>query len=44
MTSRLMNTAHEIASDLYEAGVINAVTMREYDSLALSPLDELSPV
>lgn len=41
--SRLMTTAHDIASDLYDAGVINAVTMREYDALALAPVDELSP-
>jgi DNA-binding transcriptional regulator YiaG len=44
MTSRLMNTAHKIASDLYEADVISAVTMREYEALALAPVDELSPV
>lgn len=43
MTSRLMNTAHEIANDLYEAGVIDAVTMREYESLALTPVAKLSP-
>lgn len=44
MKSRLMDAAHEIASDLYEAGLINAVTMREYHTLALSPVDELSPI
>ena len=43
MTSRLMNTAHEIANDLYEAGVIDAVTMREYEGLVLSPVPKLSP-
>jgi putative transcriptional regulator len=43
MTSRLMNTAHEIANDLYEAGVIDAVTMREYESLALAPVAKLTP-
>jgi putative transcriptional regulator len=42
MTSRLMNTAHEIASDLYEAGIIDSVTMREYDALAISPVVEFS--
>lgn len=42
MTSRLMNTAHELASDLYEAGVIDAVTMREYEGLVLSPVAKLS--
>ncbi|MBP9727731.1 MAG: DNA-binding protein [Gammaproteobacteria bacterium] len=44
MRNLLMNTAHEIASDLHETGVINAVTMREYDALALTPVDELSPI
>lgn len=43
MTNRLMNTAHEIASDLYEAGVIDAVTMREYEALTLTPVDDFSP-
>lgn len=43
MANRLMSTAHEIASDLYEAGVINAVTMREYEALTLTPVDDLTP-
>ena len=43
MTNCLMNTAHEIASDLYEAGVIDAVTMREYKALTLTPIEDLSP-
>ncbi len=42
MTSRLMNTAHEIANDLYEAGVIDAITMREYEALTLTPIDDLN--
>lgn len=28
---------------LYEAGVIDAVTMREYDALTLTPVNDLSP-
>lgn len=43
MTNRLMNTAHEIACDLYEAGIIDAITLREYDALILAPVNELSP-
>jgi putative transcriptional regulator len=37
-----MNTAHEIANDLYEAGVIDAITMREYEALTLTPIDDLN--
>ncbi len=39
----LSETAHEMATDLYEAGVIDAVTMREYDSLCIPDVIELSP-
>ena len=39
MTSRLMTTAYEIANDLYEAGIIDAATMREYEGLAFSPVE-----
>lgn len=35
MASRLRKTAFEIANDLYQAGVIDAVTMREYEALIL---------
>ena len=27
-----LEVAHEMANDLYEAGVIDAVTMREYEA------------
>ncbi len=32
MEKTLLEVAHEMASDLYEAGVIDAVTMSEYES------------
>ncbi len=38
----LLDVAHEMAADLYEAGVINAVTMREYESICIPPVRELS--
>ncbi len=38
----LLEVAHEIATDLYEAGVIDAVTMREYESVCIPPVHELS--
>ena len=43
MDKSLLDVAHEIANDLYEAKVIDAVTMREYKSLCIPPVYELSP-
>lgn len=43
MKKTLLETAHEMANDLYEAGVIDAVTMREYEALCIPPIQELSP-
>ena len=40
--SNLLKTAHEIAKGLYEADVIDATTMREFDALCLPPVKELS--
>ena|SRR3990167_8389858 len=31
MKKKLLDVAHEIATDLYKAGVINAQTMRDFD-------------
>lgn len=43
MKKSLLEVAHEMATDLYEAGVIDAVTMREYESVCIPPVRELSP-
>lgn len=44
MKKSLRETAYEIANDLYEAGVIDAVTMREYEQRCKIPIvHELSP-
>ncbi len=43
MKKNLMEVAHELATDLYEAGVIDAVTMRDYDALCIPPVHELKP-
>jgi len=43
MKQSLLDIAHEMANDLYGAGVIDAVTLREYDALCISPTRELSP-
>lgn len=39
----VLETAHEMAKGLYEAKIINATTMREFDMLCLVPVKELSP-
>jgi putative transcriptional regulator len=38
----MIAVAHEMATGLYKAGVINAVTMREFDGLCLPPVKQLS--
>lgn len=38
----LLEAAHEMAKGLYEANVIDATTMREFDTLCLPPVKELS--
>jgi putative transcriptional regulator len=40
--SGLMENAHEMAKGLYEAGIIDSMTMREFDVLCLPPVKELS--
>lgn len=42
MNKRMLETAHDMAKGLYDAGVIDATTMREYDGLCLPPIKELS--
>ncbi len=41
--NRLLDAAHEIASDLHSVGAIDKVTMREYDASCLKPVPDLSP-
>jgi putative transcriptional regulator len=43
MNKKLVEVAHEIANDLYEAGVINAITLREYEGLCVPAVRELKP-
>src|SRR5579872_6168385 len=38
----MLENAHEIAKGLYDAGIINLITMREFDSLCLPPVKELN--
>ncbi len=39
---RLLQEAHEMASELHSAGAINLTTMREFDALCISETHELS--
>lgn len=39
----ILETVHETAQGLYEAKIINATTMREFDELCLPKVKELSP-
>ena len=42
MTDRLRKAVHETATGLHEVGVIDAVTMREFDALCLPPIKQYS--
>lgn len=42
MTSRISKTIHETAKGLHDAGVMDAMTMREFDALCLPPVEKLS--
>jgi putative transcriptional regulator len=41
--SRIFEAAHETALGLYEAGVMDQVTMREFDLLCLPKIEKLEP-
>jgi len=43
MDKSLLDVAHDMVKDLYEAKVISAVTMREYESLCIPPVVDFSP-
>jgi putative transcriptional regulator len=38
-----MAAIHETAADLFEIGIIDKKTMREFDELALTPVEALTP-
>ena len=41
--SELLDAIHETAKGLYDAGVMDATTMYEFDALCLPPVQELTP-
>ena len=42
-TSRILEAVHETALGLYEAGVMDQVTIREFDLLCLPKIEKLEP-
>lgn len=43
MRSKILDSIHEMAVGMYEAGVMDAVTMREFDELCLPEVKKLTP-
>jgi putative transcriptional regulator len=43
MKKNILKTVHESAKSLYDAGLVNITTMREFDALCLPPIKDLSP-
>ncbi|MDH5173363.1 MAG: transcriptional regulator, partial [Gammaproteobacteria bacterium] len=43
MNKSILRVVHEGAKELKAAGVMNEITMREFDALCLPPIKEYSP-
>lgn len=43
MKKSILNVVHETAKGLYDAGLIEATSMHEFDALCLTPVKDLSP-
>ena len=41
--SEMLAAVHETAVGLHEVGVLNKVTMRTFDEMCLTPVEELTP-
>ena len=41
--SAILDAVHETAQGLYNAGVMDQITMREFDRLCLPPIEPLQP-
>lgn len=44
MDKSILDTIHGSAKDLHKAGVMDDVTMREFDALSLPPVKAYTPV
>jgi len=42
MSKSILETVHESVKSLYDAGLVDIVTMHEFDALCLSPVKKLS--
>lgn len=43
MTKSILETVHETAQDLAQAGAMDMATLREFDALCLPPVKEYTP-
>lgn len=43
MDKSILEVVHESAKGLYDAGIVDATTMHEFDALCLPPVKELTP-
>jgi len=41
--SRILEAVHETAMDMFEAGVMDQITMREFDLMCLPKIEKLEP-
>ncbi len=41
--SAILDAVHETAQGLYEAGIMDQITMRKFDLMCLPPVEELKP-
>jgi len=44
MVKKILDTVHETAKGMHDAGVMNTITMREFDALCLPPVKDLTAV
>jgi len=43
MNKPILDVIHQTAQDLHSSGVMKETTLREFDALCLSPIEEYSP-
>lgn len=43
MKKSILDTVHSSAKDLHDAGIMDTMTMREFDALCLPPVKEYTP-
>lgn len=43
MKKSILEVVHESVEGLYDAGLVDAITMHEFNAMCLTPIDNLSP-